>query len=193
MQVNLRKARQIEALLNKHYNTDIECSLQYSIYGKLTVDILDISIESGIEEFDDAIDELRNINASIFEIRSLIPHANETSGINSYIAERAKYKNFLTRLNQFKYVQPIQKTDEIFSKIEAKLSGVGINSMRTNDDEVTISKCSRDQLGIIKQDIADCKQIIVNMDDAILEQNVATKIVLSEEIVRLLRQLSIPF
>jgi len=190
MQVTLRKARQIEKLLNKAFNSNIEPTGEYSIHRD--TDFLDAEVEIFIKEFGESLNDLHAINDAIFEIREAIHEKNESFGINALIATRAKAVNILARLQTFAFCETLQSQIILTQKIGAARKNLGQNVYGANSDTIEISKCTEMQLKAIESDIAEFKQQIVNLDDLILTNNLNTKIELSDTILSLLEKLKIP-
>jgi len=190
MQVTLRKARQIEKLLNKAFNSNIETTGEYSVHRD--TDFLQNELDNFIREFSENLVELHSINEAIFEIREAIHEKNENFGINALIATRAKAVNILTRLKSFAYCELLVDSSILTQKILASRKNLGQNAYGSSSDTIVVSKCTETQSEAIESDIAEYKQQIVNLDDLILTNNLNTKIDLSDTILMLLQKLKIP-
>jgi len=190
MQVTLRKARQIEKLLNKAFNSNVETTGEYSVHRD--TDFLNDELNVFISDFSEGLSDLHTINNAIFEIREAIHEKNESFGINALIGTRAKAVNILTRLQSFAFCETISGSTILTQKVLAARKNLGQNVYGSNSDTIEISKCTETQLEAIETDIAEFKQQIVNLDDLILTNNLNTKIELSDTVLVLLNKLKIP-
>ena len=190
MQVTLRKARQIEKLLKKSFNRDVETSGEFSVHRD--TDFLRDEMNGYFSDFADNLQDLIDINDAIFEIRELIHVKNETFGLNALIASRAKVVDILNRMQQFAFCETTLSDVVLKSKIETAKKSLGQNAYGSSNDTIEISKCTEEQLQSIESGIAEYKQRVVSLDDLILTNNLNTKIKLSEKILDLLKKLKIP-
>ena len=189
LQVTLRKARQIEKLLNKKFNENVEYNTLISLHED--IDDLPDTMRKALSEFTDDIAMLQEINSAMFSIREAIGNANTQNGINSLIAERAKFLSLLNRLKQFDNLDTMDSELIAERKIKADLNAPA-NAYSSNREEYLLNKCSDGMLDSINRHIDNLKQDIVRFDDMILGNNVTIKIDLSESVETLLGKLKIP-
>lgn len=193
MQVNLKKASALAKLLSAElHNTD------FAISKSVSLDSPEKAIQAAKYASDgiwNTIEKIEEVTAAMFFIRKELAVANAACGINVLLSEYNEAKEVIKMLQRFDTRhthQPlISGPDELEQRIKSKAE-------RTNSDEFNYRSGTADVV-IMSEDHAASIKDIVNLkkrrlreiDEELLELNLANKITLSDDVVDTLRDFEI--
>jgi uncharacterized protein YdcH (DUF465 family) len=166
-----------------------------------TIKSLDIVTTISINEFQDPAAELQRANDTLFgndsrrqklllalyNIRGLVGTANAGSGINTNLAKSAFVDKRIIQLTDFASLKPMTTMTVIQGKLEKiRNRKEEKRSLYGNDEEVTTTVVSEDQIKQAKDEIKNLKKQKQSLADEILELNIKTEIPLSDDVVETL-------
>lgn len=190
MQLNLRKARKLEAKI-KTWLSENEATLKAKVRVKQepskAMEVIEQTHQKACLELSDraALIDARH------QIRRLIGEANETQGINALMGHRELLKDMFSEYNglisQDERLSAEELTDLLSSK--SKQLDSGETSYRYMDTEITTKTgvFSKEDLDSFKERREELKKQIEDTEDQLSAKNLNTKITLDQNLVELLK------
>lgn len=190
MQLNLRKARKLEAKIAKHI-TDAELQTEVGIRAKSTLnDALDARSVAA-QKLVDKVSELVKLNEVRYSIRSQIANANEGVGINALMTQREQLKSKATILQKLKDATLAVSTEELQDVLETTSKALDKGDTRgyglRTDVKVNTSVILETSRNAINGEITTTIKGLEDVEDELAQKNLGAKVTLSDEQVTLLK------
>ena len=193
MQVNLKKASALAKLLSAElHNTDFAMSKSISL------DSPEKAVQSAQKASDsiwNTIEKIEEVTAAMFFIRKELSLANAKYGINVLLSEYNEAKEVIKMLQRFdpRHIhQPlISGPDELEQRIKSKAERTNSDEFNYRSGTADVVIMSEDHVSRIKDIINLKKRRLREIDEELLELNLANKITLSDDVIDTLREFEI--
>lgn len=193
MQVNLKKASALAKLLSAElHNTDFAMSKSISL------DSPEKAVQSAQKASDsiwNTIEKIEEVTAAMFFIRKELSVANAKYGINVLLSEYNEAKEVIKMLQRFdtRHIhQPlISGPDELDQRIKSKAERTNSDEFNYRSGTAEVVVMSEDHVSRIKDIINLKKRRLREIDEELLELNLANKITLSDDVIDTLRDFEI--
>lgn len=193
MQVNLKKASALAKLLSAElHNTDFAMSKSISL------DSPEKAVQSAQKASDsiwNTIEKIEEVTAAMFFIRKELSLANAKYGINVLLSEYNEAKEVIKMLQRFdpRHIhQPlISGPDELDQRIKSKAERTNSDEFNYRSGTADVVIMSEDHVSRIKDIINLKKRRLREIDEELLELNLANKITLSDDVIDTLRDFEI--
>ncbi|MBS49875.1 MAG: hypothetical protein CMN60_21120 [Sphingobium sp.] len=193
MQVNLKKASALAKLLSAElHNTDFAMSKSISL------DSPEKAVQSAQKASDsiwNTIEKIEEVTAAMFFIRKELSLANAKYGINVLLSEYNEAKEVIKMLQRFdpRHIhQPlISGPDELDQRIKSKAERTNSDEFNYRSGTADVVIMSEDHVSRIKDIINLKKRRLREIDEELLELNLANKITLSDDVIDTLREFEI--
>lgn len=190
MQLNLRKARKLEAKIAKHID-NVELKADTAIRAKsVLTDAVSKQNQAGSSLLT-GLETLRKLNEVRYSIRSQIANANQGVGINALMTEREQLKSKVQILNKLKDASLAPSEAELQDILEttAKALDKGETRGYGRNTEVTVnvSVITEPVRASIHEEIRNTIKGLEDVEDELAQKNLGAKVTLSEEQVTLLK------
>ena len=193
MQVNLKKASALAKLLSAElHNTDFAMSKSISL------DSPEKAVQSAQKASDsiwNTIEKIEEVTAAMFFIRKELSLANAKYGINVLLSEYNEAKEVIKMLQRFDtrlIHQPlISGPDELEQRIKSKAERTNSDEFNYRSGTADVVIMSEDHVSRIKDIINLKKRRLREIDEELLELNLANKITLSDDVIDTLREFEI--
>ena len=193
MQVNLKKASALAKLLSAElHNTGFTMSKSISL------DSPEKAVQSAQKASDsiwNTIEKIEEVTAAMFFIRKELSLANAKYGINVLLSEYNEAKEVIKMLQRFDtrlIHQPlISGPDELEQRIKSKAERTNSDEFNYRSGTAEVVVMSEDHAQSIKDIVNSKKRRLREIDEALLELNLANKITLSDDVVDTLREFEI--
>tara|TARA_Y100000588_G_scaffold395130_1_gene520232 strand:+ start:7225 stop:7809 length:585 start_codon:yes stop_codon:yes gene_type:complete len=193
MQVNLKKASALAKLLSAElHNTGFTMSKSISL------DSPEKAVQSAQKASDsiwNTIEKIEEVTAAMFFIRKELSVANAKYGINVLLSEYNEAKEVIKMLQRFDtrlIHQPlISGPDELEQRIKSKAERTNSDEFNYRSGTAEVVVMSEDHAQSIKDIVNSKKRRLREIDEALLELNLANKITLSDDVVDTLREFEI--
>lgn len=178
MYINLRKANALQEAIQQAMPT-IATSVDLSIYEANLSEVLESERATLLEMLEVRFDLLD----ALYTIRSLVARANHESGINELVNGRAKIEKGLAV-----YAALTGGWQESLSVIQGKAERLLNSTSEYASQHVNVNLLTESDVVSMAEAVAALKRSKVEIQDALLEKNIATQIVLPENVVAILRR-----
>lgn len=186
MKVSLRKANALQAAIVEAVAAlDLATEVSINEFEKPTAKLAEAK-----ERFTANLTKRRLLQLAIYDIRRKVSLANANAGINSLLADVALVEKDIAFYGKLAKVSPALENDVIVGKL-GKIKGRGEDQFYGREDVVRTSIFTELEVNGFKEELALLKKQKVNLQDSLLELNVATEIELSEQTVDALKDASI--
>jgi hypothetical protein len=190
MQVNLRKANAIQSEIRKAINA-VKTEVSVSV-SEFTPDI-EKAVTDAQTEFLNAVKRKEQLNAVLFEIRSAVGRANVQSGVSDLLAEVQNVDAKMTIFTTVSSATAAKTVDELKARVEKLKSTSSEQSARMavygeRYNNVETSVVSQSVLDKFKAEVKTLKRAKQDLQDKLLNLNVATTIALSANSVSVLKE-----
>lgn len=193
MQVNLKKASALAKLLSAElHNTGFTMSKSISL------DSPEKAVQSAQKASDsiwNTIEKIEEVTAAMFFIRKELSVANAKYGINVLLSEYNEAKEVIKMLQRFDtrlIHQPlISGPDELEQRIKSKAERTNSDEFNYRSGTAEVVVMSEDHVSRIKDIINLKKRRLREIDEELLELNLANKITLSDDVIDTLRDFEI--
>ena len=193
MQVNLKKASALAKLLSAElHNTGFTMSKSISL------DSPEKAVQSAQKASDsiwNTIEKIEEVTAAMFFIRKELSLANAKYGINVLLSEYNEAKEVIKMLQRFdpRHIhQPlISGPDELDQRIKSKAERTNSDEFNYRSGTADVVIMSEDHVSRIKDIINLKKRRLREIDEELLELNLANKITLSDDVIDTLREFEI--
>lgn len=189
MELNLRKARKLEAKILTYVN---------AMSSKNAVNLRVLSsqeeraaqLKAGREEFEKQYKLRTSLVEARFAIRDLIGSANHEVGINTLMSQREKLTAILAVVPQDTSALDL---NEVEDSVKAKRVRLENGSENRYDDKVTIaaSVATSEDVFILEGKVKALKRDLEDIEDKLSQKNVGCKIKLGESTVSLLKSVGL--
>lgn len=185
MKVNLRKANAIQADIRKSI---AGIKLQHDVIVNEFVENVGNVQAEGLGKYLDSVKLKTELNAALYDIRSSVGEANAKAGISTILAEIQMVEADLATYTLAANSAPGKPLSEIQARIDKmKVSTPSpVYGERFNTIEVGV--LTENIINGFKQDVKRLKRQKQNLQDKLLNINVTTEIVLSDNTVKVLTQ-----
>ena len=190
MQVNLRKANAIQSEIRKAINA-VKTEVSVSV-SEFTPDI-EKAVTDAQTEFLNAVKRKEQLNAVLFEIRSAVGRANVQSGVSDLLAEVQNVDAKMAIFTTVSSATAAKTVDELKARVEKLKSTSSEQSARMavygeRYNNVETSVVSQSVLDKFKAEVKTLKRAKQDLQDKLLNLNVATTIALSANSVSVLKE-----
>jgi hypothetical protein len=190
MQVNLRKANAIQSEIRKAINA-VKTEVSVSV-SEFTPDI-EKAVTDAQTEFLNAVKRKEQLNAVLFEIRSAVGRANVQSGVSDLLAEVQNIDAKMAIFTTVSSATAAKTVDELKARVEKLKSTSSEQSARMavygeRYNNVETSVVSQSVLDKFKAEVKTLKRAKQDLQDKLLNLNVATTIALSANSVSVLKE-----
>lgn len=189
MELNLKKVRKLESKIQE-YLTEVDISSCASVRSSSSLEEAKKSIEDKKTEFLKNFINRENLLKVRYQLRRQIEQKNEESGINSLMNLKVLTEKLIEQLDS------VQKNDsfsdeELKDQLTAHSKLIGEDSVfrknfvKTSFEVFTLTKVDHENLKTRK---INYKKSLEEIEDNLSLLNVSTKIVLSEDILKILKE-----
>lgn len=193
MQVNLKKASALAKLLSAElHNTNFATSKSISL------DSPDQAVKAAQKASDsiwETIEKIEVVTSAMFFIRKELAQANASCGVAVLLSEYNEAKEVIKMLQRFdaRHVhQPlISGPDELEERIKSKAERSNSDEFNYRSGTADVVVMSEDHDGRINDIINSKKRRLREIDEQLLELNLANKITLSDDVIDTLREFEI--
>jgi hypothetical protein len=190
MQLNLRKARKLEAKIAKHIETT-ELSTEVAVRAKASLaDALAARTAASTKLVSD-LDVLNQLNELRYSIRSQIANANQGVGINALMTQREQLKSKVKILQKLATAQVAVSEEELQDVLETTAKALEKGDTRgygmRTDVKVNTSSVLEDSRKAINAEIQATVKGLEDVEDELAQKNLGAKVNLSDEQVMLLK------
>ena len=189
MLVTLRKARQIDNLLQKITRSEINTNGTISVYSK--IDTVALMVNEANVKTENSVNDVIEASKNRFLIRRLIDESNNSCGLNELISKRAEFEHVKSVLLNIEISETTEDVEILQKMVESKCNNNTQPMYGTSSDSIVYSTVSVDLKEKIQNNIDLCKRGIIEYDDMILAKNVTVKIELDVDVVSFLEKLKI--
>lgn len=190
MQLNLRKARKLEAKIAK-YIESAELKSETNVRAKANLSEATQKITDAGKTLIESLETLRKLNEVRYSIRSQIANANQGVGINALMTEREQLKSKSQILQKLMNATTAPSTEEVQDILEttAKALDKGETRGYGRNTEVTvnISVITEDVRKAVNEEIKATIKGLEDVEDELAQKNLGAKVTLSDEQVALLK------
>jgi len=190
MQLNLRKARKLEAKIAKHIDA-ANLDTEVSIRAKSSL------LEATAKRQEAAVKLVKDLNSLVqlnevrYSIRSQIANANQGVGINALMTQREQLKAKSQILLKLHAATPAVSTEELQDVLETTAKALDKGETRgygrQTDVKVNTSALLETSKATINDEIAATIKGLEDVEDELAQKNLGAKVNLSEEQVALLK------
>lgn len=190
MQLNLRKARKLEAKIAKHVE-NARLKTEVSIRAKASITEATSQRQEAAVKLVKDLNDLVQLNEVRYSIRSQIANANQGVGINALMTQREQLKAKAQILQKLAQAELAVSTEELQDILEttAKALDKGETRGYGRNTEVTvnISVITEDVRKAVNEEIKATIKGLEDVEDELAQKNLGAKVTLSDEQVALLK------
>lgn len=189
LKLNLKKARKLEAKINKYVEQQARISSEVSLPASLALGEILSKTENAAETFLSNMRQLEKLILLRSSIRMSIAEKNEIAGINYKISLRAGLCSMIE--NVFSPLSKVTPRPEI-GILEAELADakkVSENPNRFGMSRITVNLFNKEKVEEFKNNLYEAQKRLENLDDEISSLNLGSHITLTAEEVDLLKGL----
>ena len=190
MQLNLRKARKLEAKIAKHIETT-ELQTEVGIRAKSTLLEATAKRQEASVKLVTDLQGLVQLNELRYSIRSQIANANQGVGINALMTQREQLKSKVKILSKLAAAQTAVSTEELQDVLETTAKALDKGDTRgyglRTDVKVSTSAVLDHSRQTINTEIVATVKGLEDVEDELAQKNLGAKVTLSEEQVALLK------
>lgn len=192
LELNLRKARQLDGLIGKQIAslTTLELATTNDVRVKSTVQEAEMALDSAQNKFDLSLGAVVKLIRLRFQLRRQIEKANEASGLNSDMNNREEhlalsrvYNNFPKTVSASVRLPSAQLREELETRARFLERSTESYNIQTSVAANFLTSEAATALERRKKDLA---RRISELEDTLGQKNLGTKISLGAEDVRLL-------
>lgn len=190
MEMNLRKARKLEAKIAKHIE-ETQLQTEVGIRAKSTLlDATNKRQEASVKLVQD-LNTLVELNTVRYSIRSQIANANQGVGINALMTEREQLKSKANILKKLANAQLASSAEELQDVLETTAKALEKGETRgygrNTDVNVNVSVVLESSRQAINEEITATIKGLEDVEDQLAQKNLGAKVTLSDEQVALLK------
>lgn len=190
MQLNLRKARKLEAKIAKHIET-VNLNTEVAIRAKSSlIEATNKRQEASVKLVSD-LNNLVQLNELRYSIRSQIANANQGVGINALMTQREQLKSKVKILSKLATAEMAVSTEELQDVLETTAKALEKGDTRgygrITDVKVNTSAVLEHSRQAINTEIQATVKGLEDVEDELAQKNLGAKVTLSEEQVALLK------
>lgn len=190
MQLNLRKARKLEAKIAKHIET-VNLQTEVSIRAKSDLNTaVNLRQEASAKLVND-LNGLVQLNELRYSIRSQIANANQGVGINALMTQREQLKSKVKILSKLATAEMAVSTEELQDVLETTAKALEKGDTRgygrMTDVKVNTSAVLEQSRQAINTEIQATVKGLEDVEDELAQKNLGAKVTLSEEQIALLK------
>ena len=190
MQLNLRKARKLEAKIAKHIETT-ELQTEVGIRAKASLADAIAARTSASSKLVSDLNALTKLNELRYSIRSQIANANQGVGINALMTQREQLKSKVKILSKLATAEMAVSTEELQDVLETTAKALEKGDTRgygrITDVKVNTSAVLEHSRQAINTEIQATIKGLEDVEDELAQKNLGAKVTLSEEQVALLK------
>lgn len=194
MQLNLRKARKLEAKIAKLIETT-ELQTEVGIRAKATLDEAKTRRQEASEKLVSDLNGLVKLNELRYSIRSQIANANQGVGINALMTQREQLKSKVKILQKLAAAQTAVSVEELQDVLETTAKALDKGDTRgyglRTDVKVSTSAVLESSRTTINSEIVSTIKGLEDVEDELAQKNLGAKVNLSDEQVALLKEKSL--
>lgn len=190
MEMNLRKARKLEAKIAKHVeNTELKTEVGIRAKSSMTEAVLKRQ-EASVKLVQD-LNTLVQLNEVRYSIRSQIANANQGVGINALMTEREQLKSKSQILQKLANAQLASSTEELQDVLETTAKALEKGDTRgygmRTDVNVNVSVVLEASRKAINDEITATIKGLEDVEDQLAQKNLGAKVTLSDEQIAILK------
>lgn len=190
MQLNLRKARKLEAKIAKHIET-VNLTTEVAIRAKSSlIEATNKRQEASVKLVKD-LNDLVQLNELRYSVRSQIANANQGVGINALMTQREQLKSKVKILSKLATAEMAVSTEELQDVLETTAKALEKGDTRgygrMTDVKVNTSAVLEASRAAINSEIVSTVKGLEDVEDELAQKNLGAKVTLSEEQVALLK------
>lgn len=190
MQLNLRKARKLEAKIAKHIETT-ELATEVAVRAKSSLaDALAARTAASTKLVGD-LESLNQLNELRYSIRSQIANANQGVGINALMTQREQLKSKVKILQKLSTAQLAVSEEELQDVLDTTAKALEKGDTRgygmRTDVKVNTSSVLEESRKAINAQIQATVKGLEDVEDELAQKNLGAKVNLSDEQVALLK------
>lgn len=190
MQLNLRKARKLEAKIAKHIDTT-NLNTEVGIRAKATITEATGKRQEASTKLVTDLNTLVQLNELRYSIRSQIANANQGVGINALMTQREQLKSKVKILQKLSTAELAVSTEELQDVLETTAKALEKGDTRgygrMTDVKVNTSAVLEHSRLAINTEIQATVKGLEDVEDELAQKNLGAKVTLSDEQVALLK------
>ena len=190
MQLNLRKARKLEAKIAKHIET-VNLNTEVAIRAKSSLIEATAKRQEASVKLVSDLNSLVQLNELRYSIRSQIANANQGVGINALMTQREQLKSKVKILSKLATAEMAVSTEELQDVLETTAKALEKGDTRgygrMTDVKVNTSAVLEHSRQAINTEIQATVKGLEDVEDELAQKNLGAKVTLSEEQIALLK------
>ena len=190
MQLNLRKARKLEAKIAKHIET-VNLNTEVSIRAKSSLIEATAKRQEASVKLVSDLNSLVQLNELRYSIRSQIANANQGVGINALMTQREQLKAKVKILSKLATAEMAVSTEELQDVLETTAKALEKGDTRgygrMTDVKVNTSAVLEHSRQAINTEIQATVKGLEDVEDELAQKNLGAKVTLSDEQIALLK------
>lgn len=194
MQLNLRKARKLEAKIAKHIETT-ELQTEVGIRAKSSLIEATAKRQEASVKLVSDLNNLVQLNELRYSIRSQIANANQGVGINALMTQREQLKSKVKILQKLATAQVAVSEEELQDVLDTTAKALEKGDTRgygrMTDVKVNTSAVLEHSRLAINAEIQATIKGLEDVEDELAQKNLGAKVSLSDEQVTLLTEKSL--
>ena len=182
MKITLRKANAIQTSINEAIKSiTVQATVNINEFqdGEATIATSKEALLEGISRKVELLDALHRI-------RHAVGRANAESGINTQLTEVARLEKFIQLYTNVSSEKVREDSVVLAGKLEKLRTSKDDSRSFYRTDEVTTSVLTQEDINSFRSIVAGYKKTKQKLQDEILELNIRTEVLLSEETVQVL-------
>lgn len=187
MELNLRKARKLEAKIQGFINQKkSELNTIASIRVNVDTSSINTLVDASRQEFFENYKLVNDLILVRQEIRDLIAAANFNTGIDNLISNKVLLETKLQLLNQFTNIETFKQEDleDTLALYKKQLEGGSSHYARTNANYYFLNQVDKDKF---RTDRQNTQKEIEGLEDKLAELNYSSKVRLNSTTTKLLQ------
>lgn len=187
MEINLRKARKLEAKINQAATKQSALEFSLSILASSTDEEAINELTSAKSRLQEQIQNILKLTEVRYSIRRKIEKANEGVGINQLMNRREEIQSKLAFYNTIEGMDTCSQR-EMLDLLSAKRNNLekGTDSFYGKVD-VTVQTLSEEEKNALTGQAVSLRRELEDIEEQLIQKNVGAKVTLSEDEVALLQ------
>jgi hypothetical protein len=186
MDLNLRKARKLEAKIQKAADA-LSLSQAIKVRALASPEERALALSKARDEYNAALKNQKELIMARFSIRDAIADANARSGINSLMAQRELVQALLAKSTAGVDSLDLAEAEDRANAKKKSLEGGENNSYGETSVTITLPVSSKEDVESFKKSDQALKKQLEDIEDELSQKNLGSAITLSDENVSLLQ------
>ncbi len=183
MEMSLKKARKLEANIQKHLDKGFDTTVKIRANDTLD-EAKKVLADAGQAKAKELIDRVKLIEIR-YDIRRQIEAKNETSGINSLLNEKVFIEKEISEYGSITGGAPTDK--ELADELQMAVDVMKSPSVYGTKSNITVNVFDQKFMDVMEDEIHGKRKLIETIEDKIAEKNLTNKIKLDAVKTKLLQ------